>query len=335
MNVKKIASMISKAKSLLLTTHKQCDGDGLGAGLGLYHALKKTNKKVRMLCVDEVPKKYDFLDHKIHLELFNKPHSPLQPIDLALIFDTNDRRLVEPLYSEMEKKCKKILFIDHHPILNQGPEPTAGSFVDTKAASTGEIAFFIIKMLKIPIDANIARAIYTSIVFDTQLFRYVRNSPHSHTICAELLLFEKKPEEVHNHLLSTFSRGKVTLLAKIFKEIEYHANGQIAVSLLRSKDLTDNNLDMDDARDIIDMIMNIKSVLIAALFREDHPQNYKLSLRSRKGIEVLRTAENFQGGGHTHASGATLKGDYQKLKKDILKKLIKELEHSAVTSIQA
>ena len=61
LNVLNVDSLIKKlkaAQSVLLTTHKQCDGDGLGALLGLYHALKKTGKEVRALTVDAIPKKY-------------------------------------------------------------------------------------------------------------------------------------------------------------------------------------------------------------------------------------------------------------------------------------
>ena len=43
---KKLAHKIFAAKSFILTTHKMCDGDGLGSLLAFHHALhtiKKTN----------------------------------------------------------------------------------------------------------------------------------------------------------------------------------------------------------------------------------------------------------------------------------------------------
>ncbi|MCB0357686.1 MAG: DHH family phosphoesterase, partial [Bdellovibrionales bacterium] len=172
--MKSITRKINEANSIILTTHKQCDGDGLGAMLGLFHALKKQGKKVRVFTVDEVPPKYSYLKPDHYVDIFEQPHSPIEKTDLCLIFDTNDKRLVEPLYEELEDKVRNILFVDHHPILNQGPEPTAGSFIETSAASTGEIAYFIIKDLGIRLDENIAQALYTSIAFDTQIFRYVK-----------------------------------------------------------------------------------------------------------------------------------------------------------------
>lgn len=326
LNVKGLTREISRAQSILLTTHKQCDGDGLGAMLGLYHALKKSGKSVRVFAVDEVPSKYSFLKPEAFIDIFEQPHEAITPTDLCLIFDTNDRRLVEPLYDELERKCKNILFVDHHPILNQGPEPTAGSFIETSAASTGEIAYFIIKELGIRFDEKIAQAIYTSIAFDTQIFRYVKGAPSSHLICAELLDYFKHPEEIHRHLFATFSQGKIAFLAKVLGEIEYHADGKIAILKLSLEDINKNNLDMDDSRDVIDMIMNVTTVITAALFRQDEVSGYKMSLRSKDKIEVLGIAENYGGGGHMHAAGAYIEGEFQKIKDDVVSQLLQRLD---------
>lgn len=332
LNVSPLVAQIQGAGSILLSTHRQCDGDGLGAQLGLYHALKKMEKTVRVLCVDEVPKKYGFLEPEKYLEVFEGPHSPIEPTDLALIFDTNDSRLVEPLFSELKKQCKQILFVDHHPILNQGPEPTPGSFIETKAASTGEIAYFIIKALGVRLDEKIARALYTSIAFDTQIFRYVKGSATSHLICAELLEYERNAEEIHRHLFSTYTPGKIAFLAKVLSEIEYFGQGRVAVLKLGGQDIQDNNLDMDDSRDVIDMIMNINSIHAAALFREDASNEFKISLRSKGQIEVLGVAENLGGGGHNFAAGAFVKGSYEGIKNRVVSQLLRRLDDASVST---
>ncbi|MGE0762178.1 MAG: bifunctional oligoribonuclease/PAP phosphatase NrnA [Bdellovibrionales bacterium] len=326
-NVDSLTKRILAAKSIILTTHKQCDGDGLGAILALYHALKKTGRQVRAICVDNVPKKYSFLEPQRHLEVFEGPHKPIEPTDLALIFDTNDRRLVEPLWGPLESKCREVLFVDHHPVLNTGPEPTPGSFIETRAASTGEIAYFLIKNLGIHLDEKIARALYTSIAFDTQLFKFVKNSSNSHLMAAELIGFVPNSEEIHRHLFSTHTKEKIAFLSLAFGQIEYHGEGRVAVLKLKSKDLDDHNLDMDDSRDVIDMIMNINSLEAAALFREDKKNEYKMSLRSKGKIEVLGVAEAFHGGGHMFAAGAYIMGEYQTIKARVVELLLSRLDN--------
>ncbi|MBX3023057.1 MAG: DHH family phosphoesterase [Bdellovibrionales bacterium] len=326
LNVDSLVRRIRSANSILLSTHKQCDGDGLGALLALYHGLRKSGKKVRALLVDAVPKKYTFLEPERHLEVFEAPHAPIEDTDLTLIFDTNDRRLVDPLFTALQPHCREILFVDHHPVLNQGPEPTAGSFIETRAASTGEISYFILKGLGIRIDERIAQALYTSIAFDTQLFKFVKNSVNSHLIAAEMLMHINNAEEIHRHLFSTHTVGKVAFLAKVLGEIEYFGNGQVAVLKLNDKTLREHGLDMDDSRDVIDMLMNVNTLQAAALFREDAPNEYKLSLRSKGRMEVLGVAEAFQGGGHMFAAGAYIRGEYTDLKEKIVQLLLDRLD---------
>ena len=333
-NVDSLIRRIQAADSVILTTHKQCDGDGLGAMLALYHGLRKSGKKVRALLVDGVPKKYFFLDPEKYLEVFEQPHAAIEPTALALVFDTNDRRLVEPLYTELQVQCREILFVDHHPVLNQGPEPTAGSFIETRAASTGEISYFILKGLGVRLDERIAQALYTSIAFDTQLFKFVKNSVNSHLIAAELLMHISNAEKIHRYLFSTHTMEKVSFLSKVLGQIEYFGNGQVAVLKLHSAMLRDHNLDMDDSRDVIDMLMNVNSLQAAALFREDATNEYKLSLRSKGRVEVLGVAEAFQGGGHMFAAGAFIQGEYSVIKAKVVQLLLDRLDSNHETAGQ-
>lgn len=320
-----VTELIKASQKIILSTHRQCDGDGLGAELALYYALKKIKKDVRIVNVDSTPRKYRFLGSEKVISLFqNNPVMDLTS-DLCLIFDTNDERLLEPLYSGLKKSVAKIIFIDHHPILTNGPQPSAESLIDISAASTGELVYDIIKELGIELDANIARALYTSITFDTQLYRYIRNSPKSHLIAAELLTHPIKPQEVHRALFGNQTVQKMAFLAKALGQIEYFCHGRLAVLRLRDADLLAHNLEPDEARDIIDMVMNIESLEASVIFREDAENEYKLSLRSKGKIEVLSTAESFGGGGHTHASGAFIKGIYVDLKEKIVKDLTRKI----------
>lgn len=326
--MKTLASRILKAQSILLSTHRQCDGDGLGAQLGLFHALKASGKDVQVINVDATPKKYRFLFPDRWIQYFDSDSNLPEQVDLGLIFDTNDERLVEPLYTPMRAVAKQVAFIDHHPILKQGPSPTAESWIDVTSASTGEMAYRLIKELGLPINRDVARCLYTSITFDTQLYRFVRNSPMSHRIAAEMMEHGIDTEEIHRHLFGNQTVQKMAFLARALGQIEYFAEGRLAVLKLRDADLFHYNLEPDDSRDVIDMLMNIECLEAAALFREEEENEYKISLRSKGKIEVLSVAEDIGGGGHAHAAGAFVKGDYQTLKDQVVDDLIHLLENS-------
>ncbi len=326
--LKDIADQIRKSCRIVISTHKHLDGDGLGSELALYYALKKIKKDIRILNLDGVPARYAFLNTDQHIQTYLSKHDPLQKTDLALIVDTNDSRLLGELFPQLETSCNRILFIDHHLPLENGPQPTEGSYIDITAASTGEMIFHLIKELEIPLDKKIARAIYTSIIFDTQFFRYVRNSGTSHRIAAELLEYEKNPMEVSQNIFGNYTANKLSFLSKVLGKVEYLNNGRFALLIIKQKDILDLQLTYDDSLDVIDMVMNVKSLETAILFLEMTNKNhYKISLRSKGKINVSTIADSLGGGGHFYSSGAFVKGELEVFKEKIIKQLKQQLNN--------
>jgi phosphoesterase RecJ-like protein len=323
-----LVKLIQNSERILLSTHRQCDGDGLGAELAFFHALKAAGKKVKVVNVDPTPRKYRFLNPDKHIQYFESNPEVDLHADLALVFDTNDERLLEPLYGKLKAAVKTVAFIDHHPVLKKGPQPTVASFIDTGAASTGEISFNLIKRLNIPLNRDIATCLYTSIAFDTQLFRYMKDTARSHEIASELLKHQVPVTEIHKYLFGNQTVQKMAFLAKALAQIEYHCDGRLAVIKIRDADLFHYNLEPDDSRDVIDMVMNIETLEAAVLFREDAPNEYKVSLRSKGSIEVLTIAEALGGGGHIFASGAFTRGNYEEFKNQVVEKMTEKLEES-------
>jgi phosphoesterase RecJ-like protein len=138
-------------------------------------------------------------------------------------------------------------------------------------------------------------------------------------------------EEIHRHLFGNQTVQKMAFLARALGQIEYFADGRLAVLKLKDADLFHYNLEPDESRDVIDMLMNIETLEAAALFREDGENQYKISLRSKGKIAVLDVAEKIGGGGHIHAAGAFVKGSYQEMKDQVVDELIKLLEDQRMT----
>lgn len=318
----KLVKLIQNSQSFIITTHKQCDADGLGSALGMLYGLKKIGKSARLLLVDNLPDRYNFLNTDSLIQTHNSPHTPIKDTDVALIFDTNAEDLINPLYPELKKHCKNIAFVDHHPFGDS--LPTEYSYIQVNSASTGELVFDLLNDLGIPMDKTIARSLYSSIAFDTQVFRYIRGSARSLSIGAKLLEYEKEPEKIHSYLFASYSKNKIKLLSEIFSKVEYPASG-IVISKVTLNDLKKYKLGMDDARDILDFLMRINDIKVGAFFREDAPGEFKLSLRS-KTLPINHIAIAFGGGGHKQAAGALLKGEYSEIKQQVLEKIIETLE---------
>ena len=317
-----LVPLIHQSESFILTTHRHCDGDGLGAELAMAESLRRLGKKVDVINLDRTPKKYRFLkpDDKIsYFEEWTENRKIF--VDLALVFDTNDCRLLPGFFEYLQTHAKKTVFIDHHPVLENGPLPPSGSIINTLAASTGEMTFDLIKALGIELDEKIARYLYTSVVFDTQLFRFIRNSPRSHEICAELLKQPINALEIHRGLFANQTPQKIAFLAKALNQIEYYQDSKIALLKIQKEDLLSHNLETDESRDVIDMLMNIEKLEIAVLIREDSSQEFKVSLRSKGTYSLLSTAEKLGGGGHIFSAGAYVRGNYMTLHSELLDQL--------------
>lgn len=321
-----LVDIINKAQNIVLSTHSQPDGDGLGCQFSLYWALKKAGKNVRIINPDPLPRKYHFLDKMGILETPALLKTPLKGTDLVLIFDTNDPELLLDLWDEFEAQSKQVSFIDHHQTLDRFPLDMSKNLINISASSTGEIVFDLIKALKIPLDAHIAMPLYTSIIFDTNYFKYIRGSPTPHLLAAELLRYPIHPERVHRALFGNHSPVKLKYLAHILGNIDYELDGRLACVRVQKKDLDKLGLEAHETNDIIDLVMDVESIEAAVLFREDGPDQFKVSFRSKGQYSVSQLAQNLGGGGHQFASGATLQEPYKQLKEKILKAFEKIFE---------
>lgn len=322
-----IKSEILRAKRILLCTHKQSDPDGLGCEIAMFYALKKMAKEVCIFNFDATPKKFHFMFTQDWIRLYESGDRLSSKWDLCLVFDTNDHRMLDEMYPHILDKCTKVLFLDHHKALQNGPHPPEGSWLRPEAASTGEMAYELIQALDIKMDNHIAEAIYTSISFDTHCFRYIKSSHRSHEIASQLLQFDFSPKEIHQHLFESQSIEKIKFISHALSKIDYQFEKKIAYLKISKEDLKKYNLNPEDTRDLADMLMEIKNIMAICIVRQDSWKDFKISLRSKGQIQLLQLAEKLGGGGHELSAGAFFSGDYNTLRVIILEYFKKQLQH--------
>lgn len=316
--------VISEYSSFIITTHKSCDGDGLGAGCALGYGLKKIGKKAYFITLDVPQKKYNFLNKNGFIQpLPSFPNSgsglELKKTDCILAVDLNDPSLMEPLYSLAEKKGTRICFIDHHPL--QKKIARHKYFIDTNASSTGEIVYHLIKDLKIPMDERIATGLYSSIVFDTKCFRVVKNSPVPFSIAAELVPHIPDVDRIYENLFKNLTVEKLKFFSYL-NSIEYYNNNRFALLHLTESDLEKYKADVGTACDLLDMVMNVSTMQIGVLVLERKNNFFKLSIRSRK-TNILPFARAVGGGGHKFSAGAYIQdSSYKQIKEQIISEFV-------------
>ena len=73
----------------------------------------------------------------------------------------------------------------------------------------------------------------------------------------------------------------------------------------------------EDTEEIANYPRMIKGVEVAAFFREVDKGAYKISLRSKSGVNVAAIAESFGGGGHYNAAGCKIEGTLQEVQQTV------------------
>ena len=87
-----VHNVIDGAQRIMLTTHENPDGDGLGSEVALYHHFREIGKDARIINYSSLPDEYNFLGSADIFETFNESEQLdwLKIVDMVIIFDVGD-----------------------------------------------------------------------------------------------------------------------------------------------------------------------------------------------------------------------------------------------------
>ena len=330
--MKPLAERILGAQRLLMTTHRDPDGDGIGSILALSAALRRAGKQTDAILPDPCPNRFRFLDtDRLLRDLLcdaNELGSP-RP-DFALVIDTHQWAQIGRVGELIREANIPTLFLDHHPVRGNYRDDVYG---DPNASSTGELVYrLLLHYLDMPIDAKIGGCIYASIAFDTHSFRYVRNSPSPHLIAADLLSRGVDANQIYRHLFASNPVGKMRLFGRLMSAVQIEQNGELAWVGLPQAWIHEHGVSDDDIRDAVNCLLELEGVEVAVLLKEIDGESVKVSLRSKGKIEIHEVARELGGGGHCFAAGATLSGDLEASKTQVLDRVVPLFRHAEPSS---
>src|SRR5205085_7488062 len=174
------------------------------------------------------------------------------------------------------------------------------------APSVGEMILQLNRHhLRLPLDRDIASAMYVSLATDTGFFRYHNTTLRTFEAAEELVRAGVVPGDVSLWINESVTRGSIQLLGLCLTTLELHAGGKIATIELPRRFFDDANATPEDTEGIVNYGRNIEGVLVSALLKEGQ-DGTRVSLRAKPGIDVQKVAAMFGGGGHAAASGCTM-----------------------------
>lgn len=299
--IKQIREKILKSNKILISSHLRPDGDSIGTGLALLHLLKKMGKSVDFINIDKTPFPFTRLPGAEKIVIGEIENSDY---DLALLLECSEEG------RSGHKNIKRFftINIDHH---NTSELYADLNWIDPSASAVGEMVFDLIIDLKGEFDKIISTNLYAAIASDTGAFRFSNTTPRALEVCAYLAKRGADPYEVSRLLFDTYSYQKVKLLGLVLSTLNVEKENGIAYISMHKKFLDELGLTEVDTEDIISMVRSIDGINIVIFVKEVGENKYRISLRSKGDINSGKIAEKYGGGGHFHAAGFSLEGDYE------------------------
>ena len=282
--------------------HARPDGDCIGAQVALARALRARGAGAVCVNPDPVPRRLQFLTPG---EEFLRTDEVLNRYGHAcsVFVDCADHgRAGERLKARFGQPAGNI---DHH-LSNAGF--AAVNLVDSASAATCEILAGVILDAGLPVDPQMARALYAGILTDTGQFRFNSTSRRCFLLAGELVARGASPAEAGYELYERESPGKLRLLERFLVSLRMECGGRACVGILPDGVFAETGSSPEDTEGLVDYARCIDGVEIGVLIEEGPGSAVKASLRAKEPAHrVDLIAAQFNGGGHACAAGLNLK----------------------------
>ena len=305
MNYETMQAILNKIKEydrIILFRHFRPDGDAVGSTKGLQRILQLTYPEKEILLQNN-----DFSDYLTFLGGEDEPIADEKYADaLGIVLDTGtEKRISNPKYS----LCKEICKIDHHIAIAPYGDI---SWVEELRSSTCEMVVHFYNTFKdeLKIDAQAATYLYTGMVTDSGRFRYRDVSGDTLRLAAILLEQGIDTDRIYANLYLE-AYGYLKFKAHVYQRMQVTENG-VAYLYVDKAMQEEFNLTLEAASASISCLDSIRGCICWMVFVDngDAEGSIRVRLRSRF-VTVSELAEEYRGGGHACAAGATVYNDQE------------------------
>src|SRR6267378_2223766 len=133
-----VAAALTSARHVVLTTHVNADGDGVGSEIGLWHLLRARGVSVAIANPTRIPERFNFLvpegaDASAHAV------REIERADIVASLDIGDISRLGGLATVINERQPPFVCIDHHV----GPLklPAGPCLIAPEATATAELVF--------------------------------------------------------------------------------------------------------------------------------------------------------------------------------------------------
>jgi phosphoesterase RecJ-like protein len=313
----RFVEVIRSHQRFLLISHVRPDADALGSELAMAGALESLGKHVRIVNGQATPPGLQFLDPEgkikaIHVEV---PPAELADVEVAMILDTSAWIQLGPMADVFRGLRAKKIVLDHHV---SDDELGAEVFKDVTAEATGRLVVDAAHALGVQLTPRIATPAFAALATDTGWFRFASTSGNTYRCAGELVDAGVKPSAIYKSLYERDTLARLRLIGRTIERAQTDLGGRLIYTSVRREDFAATGALASDTEDIINMTLQVAGTEVAVFCSELDDGKVKISLRSRGTLDCSRLAEQFAGGGHKAAAGATLPGPVDEAQRKVL-----------------
>lgn len=294
-----LSDILKDVKSVGITGHIRPDGDCTGAVLALYNYIVENMPETDVdLYLEQPGSEFYYLKNIDKIK--NTPED--KKYDVFFVLDCSSLDRIEPFISCFNNASKTVC-IDHH-VSNTGF--TDLSKIEPQASSACEVLYGTMDADKI--SRNVAECIYTGIIHDTGVFKYSCTSKKTMEIAGEMM---EKGIDYSDIIDNTFYKKTYVqnqILGRALLESVLFYDGKCIFTTVTMDEMEFYGVTGRELGGIVEQLRLTDGVEVAIFLYQTGEEEYKVSLRSKKKIDVAAIATQFGGGGHVRAAGYTAKG---------------------------
>jgi len=301
-DLRRMIDILERVPEWVIVAHEKPDGDTLGCGSAFFFQGVSLGKKCSWFGPDPFPRAYRFLPFHERYIAAGSLESRLPSEDLAVIVtDTsNPDRTLGGLPSPGDRAI--VLNIDHH-----GDNTRFGTlnWVDDRASSVGLMVYDLFIAARWGITVETAGSLLTAIATDTGFFRFASTDERTLRVAAYLVAKGAEPHRLYQEVYENRSLEGLHLWGRGLSRATLHLDGRVCATYLAKEDLSALGASRDDTENLVNALLSVKGVTVAALFQEEEG-TCRVSIRTKEPVNAREIAALWGGGGHERASGCKM-----------------------------
>ena len=120
--------------------------------------------------------------------------------------------------------------------------------------------------------------------------------------------------------------GRLKLFGAVLSAMQIDPTGRIAIVYVDHEMARAAGGTYEDTEGLVNLPLTVKEIEAVVFFKQEHDDEYRVSLRSKGDIDIGAVAKEFGGGGHKNAAGCTVHGTIASLRQLFVGKIERAID---------